>query len=505
MRAPNFVIVMADQLAPHFTGCYGHSIVQTPNLDRLAERGCRFDAAYTATPLCAPARYSLMSGQLPFRIRAYDNASEFSSSVPTFAHYLRRMEYHVCLSGKMHFIGPDQLHGFTERLTTDIYPADYAFTPDWLAAEKRNDEWYHNMSSVKEAGVAEITFQLEFDDEVGFHAIRKIYDYARNLDQSPFALMVSFTHPHDPYVARSEWWDLYDHDAIDMPSLVLGSAPADSHSRRLIAGMQADVDAPTERDVRNSRHAYYANVSYVDDWLGKIVNALTKTQLLDNTIVFFTADHGEMLGERGLWYKMNFFEQAARVPLVAAGPGIVPSSIPNSCSTTDLLPTLIELATNGTDRAPEITQPIDGRSLQPLLTGSGSDDDCAVSQYAAECTAHPMIMIRRGNYKFIHCDSDEPMLFNVEEDPQELENLIDNEDYREITDSFANEIRERWDSERIREDIILDQQARLLIHEATKNGTSISWDFQPQRNAAEEYVRTNRTIDYMAASRRFPN
>ena len=132
-KPPNILILMADQLAPHYTGTYGHELVKTPNMDALAETGCLFDAAYTPSPLCAPARFSFMSGQLPFNISAYDNAAEFSSSIPTFCHYLRQVGYHACLSGKMHFVGPDQLHGFSQRLTTDIYPADYSFTPNWLA------------------------------------------------------------------------------------------------------------------------------------------------------------------------------------------------------------------------------------------------------------------------------------------------------------------------------------------------------------------------------------
>ena len=200
-QPPNILMVMADQLAPHFIGAYGHPLVKTPNIDALAEKGARFDAAYCNSPLCAPARFSLMSGRHATRIAAYDNASEFPSSVPTFAHYLRLMGYRTCLSGKMHFIGPDQLHGFEERLTTDIYPSDFAWTPDWDSPDRRIDKWYHNMDSVREAGVAATTLQIDYDEEVVFCAKRKIFDYARR-SQEPFCLVTSFIHPHDPYVTR---------------------------------------------------------------------------------------------------------------------------------------------------------------------------------------------------------------------------------------------------------------------------------------------------------------
>ena len=127
---PNLVLIMADQLAPHFTGAYGHGVVKTPNLDALAARGARFDAAYCNSPLCAPSRAAFMTGQLISRLATYDNASDFAASVLTFAHYLRQAGYRTCLAGRMHFVGPDQLHGFEERVTTDVYPADFAWVPD---------------------------------------------------------------------------------------------------------------------------------------------------------------------------------------------------------------------------------------------------------------------------------------------------------------------------------------------------------------------------------------
>jgi arylsulfatase A-like enzyme len=171
---------MADQLAPHFTGVYGHKIAKTPHIDALAARGMRFDAAYCNSPLCAPSRFAFMSGQLISRIAAYDNASEFRAIVPTFAHYLKALGYRTGLSGKMHFVGPDQKHGFEDRVTTDIYPADFAWTPDWEAHDERIDKWYHNMQTVKESGCAVATFQTDYDDEVEFAARRWLIDRGRD-------------------------------------------------------------------------------------------------------------------------------------------------------------------------------------------------------------------------------------------------------------------------------------------------------------------------------------
>ena len=392
-------------------------------MDALVRRGARFTAAYCNAPLCAPSRFSFMSGQLVTRIAGYDNASEFGASIPTFAHSLRQLGYRTCLSGKMHFVGPDQMHGFEERLTTDIYPADHAWTPDWEAPDKRIDKWYHNMSSVREAGVAATTFQLEYDEETCFFARRRLFEYAMQKTQ-PFAMVVSLIHPHDPYVARPEWWALYDNDAIDMPASALADDP---HTQRLLKGIEADVVKVSDQQVRNARHAYYANVSYFDSKVGEIVRTLDESGQLDNTVVIVTSDHGDMLGERGLWYKMNFFEHSARVPLIIAGPGVRQTDVAEPVSLVDLFPTFLDIAAqqapSHTDATaaysagcdPGVT--LDGTSLWPLVsnTGTGAVNESAprtvFGEYCAECTGHPLFMIRRGAYKYIHCDADPPPAF----------------------------------------------------------------------------------------------
>ncbi|MEL6984047.1 MAG: sulfatase-like hydrolase/transferase, partial [Actinomycetota bacterium] len=220
---------MADQLADPWLDL-ASTLGGTPAIDRLAAEGVRFTNAYSNSPLCAPARFAMLTGRLNSTIGAYDNAAELPSSIPTFAHQLRAADYHTSLIGKMHFVGPDQLHGYEERLTTDIYPADFGWTPDWSDPDGRFDWWFHNMDSVVGAGVAEASNQLDFDDEVGFRALRKLRDLARSDDPRPWFVTVSFTHPHDPYVARRRFWDRYDHDAIPDPTVGPVDDP-DPHSR----------------------------------------------------------------------------------------------------------------------------------------------------------------------------------------------------------------------------------------------------------------------------------
>lgn len=500
MTQPNIVIIMADQLAPQFTGAYGHPVVQTPHMSALAQSGTRFDAAYCNSPLCAPSRFSFMSGQQVSQIAGYDNGAEFKASIPTFAHYLRQMGYRTCLSGKMHFVGPDQMHGFEERLTTDIYPSDHAWTPDWEQPDERIDHWYHNMDAVRQAGQAMTTFQYEYDEEVTFLARRRIFEYAMQ-KTGPFAMLVSLIHPHDPYVARPEFWNLYVSKDIDMPA----TGPMDDpHTQRLRAGIEADQADLSNEDIRNARHGYYANTSYFDSNVGRIVQTLKEADLFDNTIIIVTADHGDMLGERGLWYKMNFFEHSARVPLIISGPGVQTGTQDAPVSLVDLLPTFVDIASSDGTPPPELGMPIGGESLWPMATGADAGERTTYGEYCAEMTPHPMLMIRRGAYKYIHCDGDPAQLFNVIEDPMERSNLANDPAHAEIAAEFAAEAAGYWDADKVRADVIATQKQRRAVHAAMIKGQLTSWDYAPPRDAANEFVRNHVSWDDVLHRMQYP-
>lgn len=491
-RQPNILFLMADQIAASAMPFHGHPIVKTPHLSRLADEGVVFDSAYCNTPLCAPSRFTLMAGQLPSRIGGYDNAADFPADTPTFAHYLRDAGYYTALTGKMHFCGPDQLHGFEERLTTDIYPADYGWFVDWENFHER-PSYYHNMSSVIQAGPCVRSNQLDFDDEVAFRAKRFLYDYARNGEQRPFCLTVSMTHPHDPYTIPQEYWDRYQHNAIDMPRVPYSRELMDPHSKRLRHVYQCDEGTINDEQIRNARHAYYGALSYVDDQIGDVLKALKETGLDENTIIVFSGDHGDMLGERGLWYKMSWFEGSARVPMIIHAPQrFTPGRVRESVSTMDLLPTFAELARGGS--APEYAVPIDGRSLLPHLTGNGGHDE-VIGEYLGEGAIAPLLMIRRGRYKFVHTAPDPDQLFDLETDPLELNNLAESPAYQELCKEFRNEVASRWDYEQMHNEVIASQRRRKLVSRALKQGKVTPWDYQPTFDASTQYMRNNIDLD----------
>ena len=498
-KKPNILLIMADQLAARYLSAYGHPLVKTPNLSRLAAEGVVFENCYSTSPLCAPARATVMNGLLPSRTGVYDNAAEFPSAIPTWAHYLRMQGYQTCLSGKMHFVGPDQLHGLEERLTTDIYPADFGWTPDWRLKQERIDWWYHNMTSVLQPGIAEISNQLEFDDDVAFQAIRKLYDYARFTPDKPFAMLASFTHPHDPYAARRKFWDLYSDAEIDLPATpAMPRGDLDPHSQRLYDVSAMDDYTVTEADIRAARHGYYANISYIDDLVGQLISTLEATGQLENTIIMFTSDHGDFLGERGLWYKMSYLEPSAHIPLLVWNPkSIKPRRVKEPVSLADLLPTIAELG--GTTK---LARPVDGRSLVPLLHGAAENANATTwGEYLAEGAVAPMYMLRRGPWKFIHSPVDPDQLFNLVDDPQEKNNLAAT---HPLAKSKRAEVEAKFEIAKINEAVLQSQQARLMMFEAMKQGHHFPWDFQPLRDASEQYTRNHMSVTARDLKSRFP-
>ena len=501
---PNILIVMVDQLNGTLFPDGPADFLHAPNLKALAARSARFNNNYTASPLCAPARASFMSGQLPSRTGVYDNAAEFVSSIPTYAHHLRGAGYHTCLSGKMHFVGPDQLHGFEERLTTDIYPADFGWTPDYRKPGERIEWWYHNLGSVRGAGVAETTNQMEYDDEVAFLASQKLYEYSRasdGPDRRPWCLTVSFSHPHDPYVARRQYWDLYQHcQALDPETPLIPREAQDPHSQRLYVASDYDAFEITPDAVRSARRGYFANISYVDDKIGELLDVLSRTRMLDDTLIVFCSDHGDMLGERGLWFKMCFFEGAVRVPLMIAGPDVPSGPIDGPVSNLDVCATLCDLV--GVDL--DAVQPwTDGQSLLPLLRGDPRTGP-VLMEYAAEGSNAPLVAIRQGRYKFIHCELDPPLLFDLASDPLERTNLAEVEVHRPLVDAFTDAMRARWDMEAFDSAVRESQARRWVVYPALRNGAYYPWDFQPLRQASERYMRNHMNLDVLEESKRFP-
>jgi choline-sulfatase len=490
-RPHSILLIMADQLAASWLPAYGHRVVQAPNLTALARAGVTFDAAYCASPLCAPSRASLLTGLLPSRTGVYDNAAEMRASLPTVTHRLRAAGYATTLAGKMHFVGPDQLHGFEERLTPDVYPAGLDWTPDWRAPLGDRLPWYHTLESVLRPAVSAASMQVDYDDEVCFHAVRALFDHARRRPGEPFFLVASFTSPHDPWELPARWWERYDPAAIELPAVpAIPLEEADPHSRRLREMSGIDDVALSGEQIRRARHAYFAAISYVDDRIGQVLAALAEAGLEDDTVVAFTADHGEMLGERGLWYKMALFEDAARVPLIVRAPrGLARAGarVAEPVSLLDLAPTLLDLA----GLAPPAPGETDGASLAPLLRGDGGREAPVLAEYLAEGVTAPAVMVRRGAHKYIRCPGDPDLLYDLAADPRELRGLVGaGEGDADVAAALRAEADRRWDLAALERAVLASQRERRIVVPALNRGRHAPWDYEPRPETAMRYVRS---------------
>jgi len=499
MTKPNILIFMVDQLNGTLFPDGPADWLHAPNLKKLAIRSTRFANCYTASPLCAPGRASFMSGLLPSHTRVYDNAAEFASDIPTYAHHLRRAGYYTCLSGKMHFVGPDQMHGFEERLTTDIYPADFGWTPDYRKPGERIEWWYHNMGSVTGAGVGEITNQLEYDDDVAHQAKAKVYDLARAKDDRPWCLTVSFTHPHDPYVARQKYWDLYEDCTHLLPEVpAIAYEDQDPHSKRIFDANDWRSYNITDDQIKTSRRAYFANISYLDDKIGEVLEALETTR--QDAIILFVSDHGDMLGERGLWFKMSFYEGSSRVPLMVCAPEMEPGLIETPVSNIDVTPTLCALAGISMD---EIAPWTTGESLTPLGQGGIRTSPVAI-EYAAEASYAPLICLRQDQWKYTACTLDPDQLFDLSADPHELTDLASDPAHADTLAGFKAMAADRWNLAQFDADVRQSQARRWIVYEALRNGNYYPWDYQPLQRASERYMRNHMDLNEVETRARAP-
>lgn len=489
-RPPNILIILADFMGALSLPPYGNTVAKTPNISRLAEGGVVFENAYCNSPLCAPSRASMMSSLLPSEIGVYDNGAEFPASIPTFAHYLRRLGYRCEVSGKLHFVGPDQLHGFDERLTSDMVPADFGWMPPWRNNELA--EW-PSLEPILEAGIVSRTIGIDFDEEVTHRAVRRIYDFARDPEQQPFLLTVSYIEPHEPYRTTRENWDRYTDNEVGLPAVPLPpEAEWDAHSRRLYEAMGLDRQLLTDEQVVRARHGYYAMLSFVDQKIGEVLAALRDTRQASDTVVIITADHGSMLGERGLWGILSFFEWAVRVPLILHAPSLFsPRRVAPNVSLVDLLPTLLDIATDG--QAPALATPIEGESVVSLAAGDASGHRNTVyAELSAEGSPAPCVMIKRGSHKFIHSETDPPLMFDLASDPTEQTNLAGRPDSEALLADFQREVHGKWDLARWHDEVEKSRRRRILVYETYERSNPPVWDYAVNNDPWRFYQRSFR-------------
>ncbi len=338
---------MSDEHDPAVSGCYGHPLVQTPNLDRLAAEGVLFENAYCNNPICVPSRMSFLTGKYASDVNVFDNGSPLASHIPTFAHYLEASGYDTTLCGRMHMIGPDRLHGFGQRLLDDKNEwVDLRQGPVRTPQARRGSN-----SHVTECGPCPPRW-LDYDRTVTDLSERFLRDKAGNQSDSPWCLVSSFMYPHFPLYTPQKYLDLYQPDHIDLPEtgdeLLENQHPAIQQLRYFFRNDRPYPEGLT----RTALASYFALVTLTDEHIGRLLSVVDDSSLQENTVVIYISDHGEyisdhgeMAGQHGIWQKQCCYESSVRVPLVVRGPHLAQGArVPGNVSLVDVVPTLLDLA-----------------------------------------------------------------------------------------------------------------------------------------------------------------
>ncbi|MYD09174.1 MAG: choline-sulfatase [Chloroflexi bacterium] len=465
MPKPNILIIMSDEHAPMYSSVYGHPIVQTPNMERLAAAGATFDAAYCNSPLCMPSRMSFMTGRLVHHIGAWDNVAPLPSDEVTWAHRLRAQGYDVALSGKQHFGGPDQLHGFQRQLARDLHAEWYHAIHTWDdGITPAAQPW----QEVYAAGPG-ATEELDVDDLAQQRALAYLRDPERQA--KPWALNVSFIAPHFPLVAPQRFWDMYPPAEMDLPEIPAGHLdqlhPMAQRLRTMFGFPQFPDDV-----VRRARAGYYALISYLDEKIGELLDVLVETGQYENTVIIHISDHGDMNGEHGMWRKSNFYEASSRVPLQVAWPGRIAGGqrFAEVVSLVDVAATICDIAGDDCDL------PLDGDSLLPLQTGRESDwKDEAFCEYLAHGSDRPMAMLRRGRYKLNYSWGEPVELYDLEADPGEFQDLASSAEHQDVVADMEARLLSDWDPAALDRQVRASQRRQRFIEDRFGTGWRASF------------------------------
>ncbi len=470
---PNVLVLMTDEHDPQVSGPYGDRCVHTPALDRLAAEGVVMERAYCNSPLCVPSRMSFMTGRYVHHIGAWDNGTVLASDAVTWAHRFESAGYETALIGKMHFQGLDQMHGFRSRPVTEIHGAGpFGDLPPWRpAADPPLDmpAVSADASAMRRrilgAGPGRST-GIAYDEAVRDATVEFLRAH-RAGSGAPFVICASFISPHFPLVAPPGDFARYWPDNVALPRLPAGGHP---FHRRLIRHF--DLERFSTEQILRARAAYYGLVTFVDRLIGDVLDALEACGLAEDTLVAYTADHGEMLGEHGLWWKCNFYEPSVRVPLILRLPGRIPAGQRRAqvCSLVDLVPTMLRYA----DIDPG-AEGLDGDALvavleQPDGPAAAAWKDEAFAEYHAHASTHPMCMLRRGRFKLNYVLDEPAELYDLEADPGETRDLAQEPAYAGVVAEMTRRALAGWPARDLERRQAEERQARALIAAGRRRG-----------------------------------
>ena len=443
MKSQNMIVILSDEHNRKITHCYGHDLIRTPNLDRLAKEGTLFTSAYTNCPICVPARASLATGRYVHDVQCWDNAIAYEGNPLSWGHRLMETGHQVTSIGKLHYTRTNpKVNGFDE----EILPMHLVEGLGDLLGLIR-DELPRRAGALNlgpESGRGESAY-TKYDRDITAAACKWLAEKAANNPDKPWVLYVGLVAPHFPLIAPAEFYDMYAN--LDLPWPKLYGANERPHHPFLDAMRACMVfdDGFTDDDmVRRAITAYFGLVSFLDNNIGLILNAVRDLGLMSDTRIIYSSDHGDNLGARGFWGKSTMYEESAGIPLIFVGADVPQNAVCDTPITlVDLFPTILE----GVGELPHADdQDLPGESLFAIAHGAKRKANI-LSEYHAAGAATGSYMTRVGKYKFMYYVGMSPMLFDLDADPEELLDLASNPIYKEVLKQCELELRKLVDPE----------------------------------------------------------
>ena len=459
MRPKNLLLIMSDEHNPKMIGCADHDLVKTPRMDELATRGTRFSAAYTNCPICVPARASFATGRFIHDIRYWDNAMAYDGRVQGWGHRLQQAGIRVESIGKLHYRKKEDPTGFDVQhiplhikdgigmVHGSIRGQFPDFKPPGTPGPPR---------IAQDAAVGETSY-IKYDRKIAQQACDWIRDAAERADERPWVLYVGFVSPHYPLVVPAEYFNLYPIDELPDPKLDAdGEFVPHSWTARM-AGGTTDL---TRDEKRRALAAYLGLCTFVDEQMGRVMDALEAAGLADTTRVVYTSDHGESAGSRGMWGKGVMYEEACGIPLIMAGDGVPEGK---TCATpvslVDGYQTILQAV--GIE---EKEADLPGRSWLDIANDQDDPERLVFSEYHAMRSPSAAYMIRLGRYKYHYYVGYEHELFDIVDDPEEMRNLAGDSSLAPVCAEYASTIREILDPETTDAGAKADQKALVERH-----------------------------------------
>ena len=458
MEPENLLIIMSDQHNRRVLGCYGHEIVRTPNLDRLAASGTLFTDVYTPSPVCVPARAAFATGKYVHQIGTWDNAIAYDGTVPSWHHLLRERGHHVVAIGKLHFRSKEDDNGFSdEQIGMHILDGE----GDLLGLVRDEDMPKRGGSykMARLAGPGESMYTV-YDREIAARAQIWLREEAQKHDGKPWVLFVSFVCPHFPLTAPPEHFYRYWDQELPLPKLY------DRRHERLHPFLEDyrksfayDEFFETPEMVKRAQAGYFGLCSFLDENIGKVLTGLSDAGLKDRTRIVYTSDHGDNLGARGLWGKSTMYEESVAVPLIVAGPGIPAGTrISAPVNLLDLYPFILDSV--GEASRETITPDHPGVSITHTISAPDSAR-VIFSEYHGMGSKTAAYMVRKGRYKLIYYASYPPQLFDLAGDPEELNDIAGQPSAKPMVDELTAELLRICDPDAVNRQAKGDQDQRL--------------------------------------------